>query len=252
MKAFSAGLFLLCVVSAVGSAQRQEFDVATVKVPPPVPLGAPLSINLGTYRNGTLTLNNVTLSECLQFAYGLVSEEQVSGPDWIKSRDVRFEIVARTTPDVELDRVRPLLQALLADRLKVVAHRAPRPFSFLALVPANGGPKLVAADETQVAPAPNSFVQGRIVGPRVPMQVLALLLSRFERQLVLDRTGLSGRYQLKLEYTPDDRAAGGGDLAARPSLSAALQEQLGLRLESRREPLDVVVVDRAERVPVDN
>ena len=82
------------------------------------------------------------------------------------------------------------------------------------------------------------------------MPVLALLLSRFEKQLVLDRTGLSGRYQVTLEYTPEDRLGATGD-ATRPSLSAALQEQLGLRLESRKEPLDVVV-ERAERTPTDN
>jgi uncharacterized protein (TIGR03435 family) len=84
------------------------------------------------------------------------------------------------------------------------------------------------------------------------MGVLALLLSRFERQLILDRTGLTGRYQMKLEYTPADRAGAAGDLAGGVSLAAALQEQLGLRLESRREPLDAIVVERAERVPTDN
>ena len=83
------------------------------------------------------------------------------------------------------------------------------------------------------------------------MRVLAELLSRFERELVVDKTGLGGRYRLTLEWAPDDRVAP-GDAASGPSLSAALQEQLGLRLESRREPLDVIAVDGAEKVPANN
>src|SRR6185369_2173399 len=78
---------------------RPEFEVATVKRSTPVPPGMPLAINLGTFRNATLTLTNVTLSECLQLAHGLVSDQQIAGPEWMKSREVRFDIVAKTTPD---------------------------------------------------------------------------------------------------------------------------------------------------------
>jgi uncharacterized protein (TIGR03435 family) len=80
----------------------------------------------------------------------------------------------------------------------------------------------------------------------MPLRVLGELLSRFERQVVVDKTGLGGRYRLKLEWTPDDRVAPG------PSLFAALEEQLGLRLESRKEPLDVIAVERADNMPTSN
>ena len=81
----------------------------------------------------------------------------------------------------------------------------------------------------------------------MPMSVLMSLLSRFENQRFVDKTGLTGRYQIKLEWVPDNDATRSG-----ASLSEALQEQLGLRMERRREPLDVIVVEGAERIPSEN
>jgi uncharacterized protein (TIGR03435 family) len=249
MKTLHVTSFVVVAIS-VATAQGPEFEAATVKASTPVSFGTPISINLGTFRNGTFTLANVTLSECVQFAYGMVAQEQIAGPDWIKSREVRFDIVAKTAVDAEVEQVRRMLQTLLADRLKLVIHREPRLLSFLALVPARGGPKLVPAPSGPPG-APNTSTRGRIVGSQMPMPVLASLLSRFERQLVIDRTGLTGGYQLKLEWAPEDLTTK-GDVSAGPSLFAALEEQLGLRLESRREPLDVIVVDQAEKTPADN
>jgi uncharacterized protein (TIGR03435 family) len=240
---------MLIMAGACVPAQAQEFEVATIKVPPQVGLGTPVSINLGTFRNGTLTMANVTLAECIQFAYGLASQEQITGPDWIRSRDARFDIVAKTAVDADLDKARRMLQTLLADRLKLVVRREQRPFSFLALVASKRGPKLVEAGDD--AAAQNIAVRGRIAGGRMPLRVLAELLSRFERQLVVDKTGLGGRYRLTLEWTPDDRVAT-GDVATGPSLFAALEEQLGLRLEPRKEPLDVIAVERADNMPTSN
>src|SRR5215467_13279589 len=132
----------LCL-SVVGvQAQRPEFDVATVKAPATVPLGTSININLGTFRNGTLTMTNVTLGECIQFGHALISQDQVAGPDWIKSRETRFDIVAKTMPDTDLAGARRMLGTLLRERLKLVSHTEPRLFSFLALVPAKSGNKL--------------------------------------------------------------------------------------------------------------
>jgi len=252
MKRFDASVIAVCL--AVGAARAQtpstEFEVATVKLKPPPALGALVGINLGTYRNGSLTMNNITLSEALLFAYDLASEDQISGPDWIKSRNTMYEVVARTGADVDLARARVMTKKLLIERLKLVVRNEARPVSFAALVQAKEGSKLVPGELPQTGPPQTNFGPGRIAGSSVPMPVLALLLSRFERQLILDRTGLTGRYQLNLEYLSEG-VPGGGD-PSKPSLSAALQEQLGLRLESRREPLDTIVVDRAEKIPTDN
>jgi len=86
---------------------------------------------------------------------------------------------------------------------------------------------------------------------RMTMQTLAMLLSRFERQTVIDLTGLNGYYEFKLEYTPEYRA-GKADEPPGPTIFTAVQEQLGLRLEKRKGPIDVLVIERAEQVPVEN
>src|SRR5262249_34492333 len=208
-------------------------------------------------------LTNVTLSECLQFAYGLVSEAQVAGPDWIKSRDVRFDIVAKTGPNVSRDDAKLMMQNLLTERLKLSLHHEPREMPFLTLVVAKSGQKMVPAKSdtppAQILPQ----LPGRLLHPQMPMTILASLLSRFERQLVMDMTGLNGPFSVDLQWTPDalrNRISPDGAALVNgqpvsvdgPSLPTALQEQLGLRLESRKGPVDVLVVDHAEKVPADN
>ena len=253
MKTLVAGLLAVCLAARVVLAQAPptEFEVATVKLLPPLPVGTPLvRINLGAYRNGTLTMENVTLSEALRFAYELTSEEQVSGPDWIKSRETRYEVVAKTAGDVPLAQGRVLTQKLLADRLKVVVRKVAKPISFAALVQARGGSKFVEADPNRPGPPQTSYAPGRIIGSSTTIPVLALLLSTFERQIILDRTGLTGRYQINLEYLTEGAGLGGDQ--SKPSLQSALQDQLGLRLESRREPLGAIVVEQAEKIPTEN
>jgi uncharacterized protein (TIGR03435 family) len=235
----------LCL-SVVGvQAQRPEFEVATVKASAPVPLGTSISINLGTFRNGTLTMTNVTLGECIQFGHALVSQDQVTGPDWVKSRETRFDIVAKAAAGTDLDGARGMLRSLLADRLKLATRTEPRPFTFVAIVPAKGGSKLTPAKEGETTPG--SGAPGRITGSQMPIAVLASLLSRFEGQLFVDKTGLTGRYQIKLEWVPENDPNRSG-----LSLAEALEQQLGLRTERRREPLDVIVVEKAQQVPTDN
>lgn len=257
--------FLLVAAIAVPIyAQQQQFEVATVKLSAPVALGTAISINLGSFRNGTVMLTNTTLSECLQFAYGVVSDAQIAGPDWIKSRDVRFDIVGKTSPDVSRDQVLLMMQNLLSERLMLSLHHEPRELPFLALVLAKGGSKLAPAKmDTPPAEVPTQ-VAGRLLHPYMPMATLATLLSRFERQLVIDMTGLKGPFSIDLQWTPDvlrnrvsqDGAAplinGQPASVDGPSLPTALQEQLGLRLESRKGPVDVLVVDHAEKVPAEN
>ena len=258
-------LLLVGVLSVFLAAEQQpQFEVSTVKRGPPVSPGTPLRVNLGSFRNGTAMLTNTTLSECIQFAYGIVSDTQIAGPDWIKSRDVRFDIVAKTGPDVPREQALLMMQSLLTDRLKLVVHHEPRDMSFLALVVAKNGPKLASANlqvPAEQIPAP---IPGRLSSPRMLMPVLATLISRFERQIVMDQTGLNGLFSVDLQWAPDalrNRPAQDGAAPLLngqplnpdgPSLPTALQEQLGLRLESRKGPVDLLIVDSAEKVPADN
>jgi len=235
---------LLCAQSAA----RPEFEVATVKSSPP-PSGDTININLGTIRNGKVTMTNVSLSDCIKLAYGIVSDDQLSGPDWIKSKEVRFDIVAQAPADTPRDQLLPMLQPLLADRLKLVLHHQQKELSYLALVVGKNGPKIRVAKPD--AAAGNAAARGRIVANQMPMRGLATLLSRFERETVVDLTGLDGQFEFKLEWTPDNGPVP-PDGASAPSLFTAVQEQLGLKLESRKGPLDVLVVDHADKVPTEN
>ena len=146
------------------------------------------------------------------------------------------------------EQLRIMLQTLLADRLKLALHHEPKPVSYLALVPGKTGPKLKPARNS----AANTNWGGRILANRMSMPALAMLLSRFERQIVVDKTGLGGLYEFKLEWAPQSGTALGTDTAAGASIFTAVQEQLGLKLESRKGPLDVLVIDHAEKVPEAN
>jgi uncharacterized protein (TIGR03435 family) len=263
MKLSAAILLTLLAFASALPAQQQQFEVATMKLSPAVPPGTPLPINLGAIRNGVATLTNTTLSECMQFAYGLVSSSQIVGPDWINDRDVRFDIVGKMPADTPRDQVLMMVQNLLSDRLQLKLHHEQRDLSFLALVVGKNGVKAARSQERDGAIVP-AQVAGRILHPRMPMSTLATLLSRFERQLILDKTGLEGPFSVDLKWMPDflrERILQGGDPpvingqtfdVTLPSIYTALPEQLGLRLESQKGPVDVLVIDHAEKVPVDN
>jgi uncharacterized protein (TIGR03435 family) len=256
-------LVLLIIVASVDAQTERlpEFEVATVKAVPPSPPGQPININLGTIRNGRVTLNNVTLSDCIKFAYNMVSDAQVIGPDWITTGDIRFEVVAQAPPETPEERVRLMLQSLLSDRLKLEVHRDKKELPYFALVVGKNGHKLTPPKDTEVTPRTGA---GRISTNRMRMPVLAMLLSRFERAIVLDQTDLQGQYAIELQWTTDAirRLAppDGGLIRLNgeqidpngPTLYTAIQEQLGLRLDARKGPVEVIVIDRAEKVPAEN
>ncbi|MGP8244377.1 MAG: TIGR03435 family protein [Bryobacteraceae bacterium] len=104
------------------SAMAPSFDVASLK---PVQLTpGPYRANLGTARHGKVVLKNVTLSDCLRFAYGITNDAQIVGPDWIRDRDVRFDIMGKAAPDTPRERLLLMLQTLLIDRFKTRRHYA--------------------------------------------------------------------------------------------------------------------------------
>lgn len=242
------GFLAMALISlAAGSAWAAPvFDVATVKQSPP-PEGDRININLGRVLNGKLTFANASLSDCLKFAYRIVSNEQLVGPDWITSKAVRFDIVAQAPPDTPRDQIELMLRALLAERLQVAVHHETRELPYLALTVTGSGAKLHAGKGPG---AGNSARRGHIAGNDMSMLGLATLLSRFEQQTILDRTGLNGQFEVNLDWTPNNGIH--PDEQGGPSLFTAIEEQLGLRLQSRKGPLDVLVIDHAEKVPAAN
>jgi uncharacterized protein (TIGR03435 family) len=227
-----------------------EFDAATLKRSLP-PSGDSININLGTALNGKVALTNATLSDCIKFAYGIVADAQLSGPDWINSGTLRYDIVGQAPRETPRDQLLLMLQTLLAERMKLALHREQRELRYVALIPGKTGLKLQPTPPG-TAPAFEPSVAGRIVRLQMSMQTLAKLLSRFERQTVLDMTGLDGPFEVHLEWSPDDTGKQDAGQKTRPSLATAVQEQLGLRLEARKGPVEVLVVDSAERVPAEN
>lgn len=238
--------------AAAQSQSNPRFEVATVKLSVP-PEGDLIYINLGAFQNGRLTMDNVTLSDAIKFAYELVSDEQLVGTDWNKS--VRFDIVALAPPETPPGQLRLMLRALLAERLHLVLRREQKVLRYLELIQGRSGSKLENAAKGMTAANVDPQVRGRIVHNRMSMSLLASLLSRFERQTIVDRTGLTGLYEVKLEWAPDNalmRNDAGSLVESGPNLFEAVQEQLGLRLESARGPLEVLVVEQAAKVPEEN
>ena len=238
--------FLNALLGFSQAAVPIEFEVAVLKRSPP-PIGDSFNINLGTVRNGKLTMTNVTLADCVKYAYSIVSDDLISGPAWARANDMRFDILAQAPPGVADQQLREMLQHLLADRLQLALRREKRTLAFLALVPGRNGTTMPEAN----GPGENSGNRGRIRGNHMPMHLLAMMLSRFERQTVVDLTGLSGFYQVKLDWAPTNNQ-GEEDSGDGPSVFTAVRDQLGLRLESRKGPIEVVVIEHAEKVPAGN
>jgi uncharacterized protein (TIGR03435 family) len=240
----------LLVAAGFVIARAQTFEVASVKIPPPHVIGQPYNITVADIQNDTITFANASMADCIRYAYVLSSNSQLSAPDWVKSTEARYNIVAKTPPGTTRDQIPKMMQALLSDRFKLVFHREQRLLNHYGLVVAKGGPKM--HEPTAGPPTMPAGVNGqlRILSNSMSMATFVSLLSRYMRALVLDQTGLAGEFEVKLVWTPDDRPVPEDQQGA--SVFTAVEEQLGLKLESRKGPMEIMVVDRAEKIPTEN
>ena len=204
---------------------------------------------------GQIQIENLSLRTLIAISFDLKGRGQLVGPGWLS--DATFDIVAKPPAGYKRAQLKYLLRNLLTDRFKLSVHHETRPISGFALVVAKGGPKL------QESRGPRTYHTGRqglIEGNQWSMAELADVLARLlGGSPVVNQTGLRALYDLKLEWTPEaalESPNGTGIESAAepggPSFFTALQEQLGLRLESRKVSADVVLVDRIERVPTEN
>jgi len=186
-------------------------------------------------------MKNVTLQDCAREAYA-VTDSQIAGQDRLGLE--RYDIVAKIPPGVAADQHPAMLQALLAERFKLAVHRGTKEMPVYLLVVAKNGPKIQAVET-----ADNGGVDshpGYMSAKTITMSRLATFLSSPRAQLehtVVDHTGLSGTFTFNLEWTPQDK---GADTLG-PSLVAALQEQLGLKLEAGKASMEILVIDHAEK-----
>ena len=194
---------------------------------------------------------NLTLHGLIQDAYRVREFQIVGGPDWIKGD--RFDVIGKPSETAPSESLRDMLRTLLADRFKLVVHQEIReqPVYALTLAQTEGklGQGLVAVDCSQRlcgnTNTNESNGSGTVKGTGLTMEDLAGWTANRVDRAVINRTGLSGTYDVDLKYTsPRPGIAPTNDA---PSLFTALQEQLGLKLEGSRGPVEFIVIDHVER-----
>jgi uncharacterized protein (TIGR03435 family) len=248
-------------VWAVSGQLLPHFEVASIK-PNPSPS---LRHVVAPPKNARFSTNDASLRLLIQNAYGIESFEISGGPDWMNS--VGFDIEAKAEGSPSRAQMWLMLRALLEERFKLAVHRETRDFPVYALTPAKSGLKMPAPEEKDCTDDKN-----RIAGPcgdlvltfeessglavkgrQVTMVDLARILSTILARRVIDRSGATGKFDVNLPFAFDDTTAG----ISRPpqasspneplSMFDALQRHLGLKLQSTRGPVEVIVVDHAER-----
>ncbi|MDP9172023.1 MAG: TIGR03435 family protein [Acidobacteriota bacterium] len=253
MRRLSVWLWLAAAFTTL--APCQEFEVVSIKPNKSAVNGSDSDSDQGRFTATSLSLRNMIVT-----AYGL-KDFQVQGPAWLGSE--HFDIIAKFPEGLPKDRegksaaMRAMMQKMLADRFKVVVHPDQKTFSVYALTVARGGIKF------REAPGCDSHSSNgkstHYTGDCISMGVFADFLSRRRAELpadlpVLDMTGLKGFYNLTLDWVQESKgdAAAVAESKSGPLLPEAIQEQLGLKIEARKAPVGILVVDHAERVPTDN
>ena len=272
----SGWIFVVAVgLMATLSAQTPDptFEVASVK---PNKSGEQKSASF-VQPGGRYTATNVTLRMLLRSAYGVHDTQIVGGPNWVNTD--RFDIAAQASdampPTAFRDQARLMLRPLLAERFKLELHHESREIPVYGLVLARGngafGPqfrrsdgsdcdvtdKSLPADPSAAEPSPplpcgGGFSRsGHIAGRRMELAALVSSVSSWADRVILDRTALIGTFDWDLQWTQAPLTADVGADPSGLSLFTAIQEQLGLKLESRRSPVDVLVIDSVQQ-PTEN
>lgn len=240
---------------APSAAPAPVFDVAAIH--PHIPEPHEHNSIWSSPTGGDFKAENLSLVELIHWAYEMPETRILGAAAWANS--TYFDIDAKADPSIDQQlqnltsdagrkQKEKMVQALLADRFGLVVHLETRELPIYALVVAKGGPKLGAVRET------GSYVNtgnGRIeVQMSNSVAALAEELSKVAGRDVVDQTGIAGRYNLKLHWTQDDASEpqllNGAPVDSGPSLFTALEEQLGLKLEPAKGPVQVLVIDHVE------
>jgi uncharacterized protein (TIGR03435 family) len=175
----------------------------------------------------------------IAYAYDVGEFQIRGGPSWIRVDE--YDIVAKPQGEASIERVKAMTRSLLAERLNLKLHRESAEQPVFALVVAKGGPKLQRS-AAEGGPEVRGNGRGRLTMRKVTMEMTAAqLAARVLGRPVVDKTGIVGEFDINLEWTPDERPDGG------PSLFAALQEQLGLKLEAQKGSVEILVIDHIEK-----
>jgi len=206
-----------------------------------------------------VTISNYRLQFLIPNAFHIAVYQMAGAPPWMDIN--KYDIVARAPEGASEDQIRPMLQQLLAERFGLRFHREHRDLPAYALVLAKDGPKF-KTEKRDIQPEDNRAGAGRGMarGHMIPASTLAETLSLYLGRPVIDKSGIEGLFNFELRWTPDETQPqlGGASTAtppvdvAGPSLLAAIQEQLGLKLIAQRTSVDMFVIDRLWEVPTGN
>jgi uncharacterized protein (TIGR03435 family) len=225
---------------------QTSFEVASIKPSDP---DSQLKVDFAA--GGRLIVTHATLRFLIKIAYDISDDQLSGGPGWVNS--TRFDVQGKppnangSNPETHLR-----LQRLLADRFQLEMRKESKPMPIFALVAAKNGPKMKRDSSPGDPELKNGNGRGLLTATRVDMPTLAKFLSEGQTgRPVTDLTGLPGRFDFKLEWTPDASLQTNGALTMAPdaggiSIFTALQQQLGLRLDARTGASDYFVVTRAE------
>jgi len=242
-------------VLAFAQQPQRSFEVASVK------LGDPNDhrYSVRSLPGGRVSATKVSLRALIGIYYDVRDFQITGGPSWLGSERFNVEAHADSASfpppgPAARSQLALMVQSLLADRFKLVVHRETRKGQVYELAAAKGSPKLKEVAETQQGVL--TIGRGRWTSNAAPLGILAANLSQLLERPVIDKTGLTGFYDFTLTYTPEPGQGGAGPLPGPdappidpngPSLFTALQEQLGLRLAPAKGPIEMLVVDRAEK-----
>ena len=242
-KAMTFVLLALAPATLCLGQARPAFEVAVIR-----PSNAPA--NEGSWSlpgTGKFNAHNLTLARLIVLAYG-VDDNQIAGkPSWLDAD--RFDISAKPAGNVPLSReeLKPRLQLLLEERFHLATHTETRLMPGYVLTVAKGGAKLQPTKGSKFPGFLINVTDTELNGLNWSMPFLASMLQHPAGRPVLDKTGLSGSYDIKLDFSPDPAAD-----SELPSIFAALRQTLGLRLDAQNIPVEVLVIDHADRTPTEN
>jgi uncharacterized protein (TIGR03435 family) len=197
---------------------------------------------------------NVPLQLLLREVYGVEDDQIAGAPSWVNSE--KYDIDAKVNEadvaklqKLNIDQRKLMLQPLLADRFELKFHRGTKDLPLYALVIAKNGPKLQESNPDDPNGLKGTQVRlmgrGHIKAQGISMAVFIHEMSRQLDRTVVDKTGLTGNYDFTLQWTPDEGEPSG------PSIFAAIQEQLGLKLESQKDGVEMLFIDHIEK-PLEN
>lgn len=252
---------LLMVAAGCFGLKGQEFEAASIKPSPPMGAGM-VRMGVQMMPGGRVSMSGVTAKFLIQQAYGVRDFQIAGGPDWMGSE--RYDITAKPEGAATPEQVKVMIQALLADRFKLQFHRETKELPTYVLVVAKGGPKFHESEVVEGPDKPKGTRmsmngRGQFNLERAPMAALANQLAQVLGRSVIDKTGLPGNYDFELKWTPDEStpgmarmAVGDGppppsDAGAGTSIFTALQDELGLKLESTKGPVEILVIERAQK-----